>query len=134
MEMEKKLEIKHRMRRHEILKNKKKQMFLAKKAEMDIHNMKPMPKIKISETAQKVLKNIKSLKNKKLLKRLKDTISHESLKGKTRYNILKEMKNKLEQEEIEKKKQEQNDFFIKMAERKLIRKKKTEKNFGLLRF
>ncbi len=134
MEMEKKLEIKHRMRRHEILKNKKKQLYLAKKAAEEVKNMKPMPEIKVSETAQKVLNSIKKLKNKRLLEKLSNKLDHSALKGKTRYDVLKEMKNKIKKDEIEKKKEEQHKFFLKLQKERINKRKKTENNFGLLRF
>ena len=45
--MEKKLEIKHRMRRHQIIQDKKKQMYIAKKAELEAKKVTPMPEIKL---------------------------------------------------------------------------------------
>lgn len=132
--MEKKLEIKHRMRRHQILKNKKKQMYIAKKAEIEAKKITPIPDIKVSNTAEKVLKNIRSIKNKKLVKKLNDSIQLDKLKGKTRYNFLKEIKDKLDQEEEEKSKKKQENFFFEMNKKKEKKYVKVNNNFGLLRF
>ena len=134
MAMEKKLEIKHRMRRHQILKNKKKQMYIAKKAEIEAKKITPIPDIKVSNTAEKVLKNIRSIKNKKLVKKLNDSIQLDKLKGKTRYNFLKEIKDKLDQEEEEKSKKKQENFFFEMNKKKEKKYVKVNNNFGLLRF
>ena len=131
--MEKKLETKHRMRRQEILKNKKKQLYLAKKAELEAKKNTPVPEIKVSNTAQKVLKNIKSIKNKKLVKKLKESIKFDELKGKTRYNFLKEIKKKLDEEEKQKQKEKQEKFFNEMKKNNIVEVEK-KRNFGLLRF
>jgi len=133
--MEKKLEIKHRIKKYEILKEKKKQLYIAKKAELEARKMNPIPYIKVSDTAQQVLKNIKSIKNKNLIKKLKENVSLGGLKGKTRYNFLKEIKTKLYEEELEKKKKEQENFFIEMNKKKDMEKNVIKKSsFGLLRF
>ena len=132
--MEKKLEIKHRMRRHEILKNKKKQMYIAKKAELEAKKATPIPEIKVSNTAEKVLKNIRSIKNKKLVKKLNDNIKLDKLKGKTRYNFLKEIKEKLDLEEKEENKKKQEIFFTEMNKKKEKKQVRVNNNFGLLRF
>lgn len=134
MAMEKKLEIKHRMRRHEILKNKKKQMYIAKKAELEAKKTTPIPEIKVSNTAEKVLKNIRSIKNKKLVKKLNDNIKLDKLKGKTRYNFLKEIKEKLDLEEIKENKKKQESFFTEMNKKKEKKQVRVNNNFGLLRF
>ena len=132
--MEKKLEMKHRMRRHQIIKDKKKQMYIAKKAELEAKKVTPTPEIKVSNTAEKVLKNIRSIKNKKLVKKLNNSIKLDKLKGKTRYNFLKEIKDKLDQDEKEMNKKKQEKFFVEMN--KKIEKKNVivNNNFGLLRF
>ena len=132
--MEKKFEIKHRMRRYEKLKNKKKQMYIAKKAELEAKKITPIPDIKVSNTAEKVLKNIRSIKNKKLVKKLNDNIKLEKLKGKTRYNFLKEIKDKLDQQEKEENKKKQESFFTEMNKKKEKEYVKVNNNFGLLRF
>ncbi len=131
--MEKKLEIKHRMRRQEILKNKKKQLYIAKKAELEASKTTPVPEVKVSNTAHKVLKNIKSIKNKKLVKKLNESIKLDGLKGKTRYNFLKEIKKKLDEEEKQKRKEEQEKFFNEMRKKNTVKVEK-KINFGLLRF
>lgn len=132
--MEKKLEMKHRMRRHQIIKDKKKQMYIAKKAELEAKKVTLIPEIKVSNTAEKVLKNIRSIKNKKLVKKLNNSIKLDKLKGKTRYNFLKEIKDKLDQDEKEMNKKKQEKFFVEMN--KKIEKKNVivNNNFGLLRF
>ncbi len=133
--MEKKLEAKHRIRKYEILKNKREQLYIAKKAELEAKKMNPIPYIKVSDTAQKVLKNIKNIKNKNLIKKLNEKVSLYGLKGNTRYNFLKEIKTKLYEEELEKKKKEQEKFFIEMNKKKEIEKRFIKKpSFRLLRF
>lgn len=132
--MEKKLEIKHRIKKYEILKEKKKQLYMAKNAELEARKMNPIPYIKVSDTAHKVLKNIKSIKNKNLIKKLNEKVLFNSLKGKTRYNYLKEIKTKLYEEELEEKKKEQEKFFIEMNKKKEMEKIIKKPHFGLLRF
>ena len=121
------------MRYQEILKNKKKQLYIAKKAEMEAKKITPLPKVEVSDTAEKILKNIKKIKNKKLIKNLQKSIKLDELRGITRYNFLKEIKDKLDQEEREENKKNQEKFFDKLKNKK-EKNKKINQPFGLLRF
>ena len=96
-------------------------MYLAKKAAMNVKNIKALPEIKMSDTAEKVLKNIQVSKNKRLLKRINEKISHSIIKSNSRYDILKEMKMKLEREKEKKKKKRTRNIFFKIRNREKIK-------------